>query len=273
MDSWKEIVQDQIFKHADLIKKITMPLRHHFGVGYFSYHRIDKQGNYTVLLSRPDWAEHYVSEKLYLLDPYLRHPDVYESGLCLIESHGTEEYKREALKLGKHALDIDLGLVLIQKQEEFVEFFGFCGQKEKSSLEKLYLNDSGLLTSFATHFKAQVEKILATEESSSLLKLKGEDFHVEQRVSPEIPLETRLGFLQEMGKEKEIALAAKLTRREKQCLQWLLEDKSAKETALLLGISRRTIEFYFENIKEKFSCWSKHEVLAIAKTLRQLGLL
>jgi hypothetical protein len=33
-------------------------------VSYFTYHRIYTEGKYTVLLDRPDWAEHYVSSKV-----------------------------------------------------------------------------------------------------------------------------------------------------------------------------------------------------------------
>ena len=71
----------------------------------------------------------------------------------------------------------------------------------------------------------------------------------------------------------EVAQIEKLTPRERQCLKLLTEDKSAKETAALLGLSRRTVESYFENIKNKLSCTYKHEVLHLARTLQEIGLL
>ena len=51
------------------------------------------------------------------------------------------------------------------------------------------------------------------------------------------------------------------------------KNKSAKETGLLLNLSRRTIEHYFENIKTKLNCWNKQELLIKAKRLKSLGLL
>ena len=36
-----------------------------------------------------------------------------------------------------------------------------------------------------------------------------------------------------------------------------LEGRSAQSTAAILGLSRRTVEHYFENIKVKLNCRSK----------------
>src|SRR5579863_6438309 len=160
MLSWQEIVQNYIIKHSNKIRKTTQPLREHFGVGYFTYHRIDNEGKYTVLVDRPDWAEHYVREQIYLKDPYLRHPSVYRSGMSLIDSHGTEEYKEVVMKAGREVLEMDLGAMLIQKGEGCVEFFGFSGNRKKSSLQSLYLNHPQLLKSFAAHFKKELGSIL-----------------------------------------------------------------------------------------------------------------
>lgn len=52
MLSWNEIVRDYITKHSNRIRKATDPVRHHFGVGYFSYHKIDREGE-IYRLGRP----------------------------------------------------------------------------------------------------------------------------------------------------------------------------------------------------------------------------
>ncbi len=65
MLTWQTIVQNYIVKYSSQIKKTTQPLRDHFGIDYFTYHRIDSTGKYTVLVDRPDWAEYYVSEKIF----------------------------------------------------------------------------------------------------------------------------------------------------------------------------------------------------------------
>jgi DNA-binding CsgD family transcriptional regulator len=52
-----------------------------------------------------------------------------------------------------------------------------------------------------------------------------------------------------------------LSTRELECLFCLLRGKTAKQSGELLGLSKRTIEFYLENIKNKFGCQSKVELV------------
>lgn len=45
-----------------------------------------------------------------------------------------------------------------------------------------------------------------------------------------------------------------LTAREKECAYWLFCGKTIPEIALILEISKRTVEKFIINIKEKFNC-------------------
>lgn len=59
-----------------------------------------------------------------------------------------------------------------------------------------------------------------------------------------------------------------LTARQAQCAEYLLKGKTAKEIALILNLSRRTVEYYIENIKSKFDCRSRAElILTLSKLL------
>lgn len=61
--------------------------------------------------------------------------------------------------------------------------------------------------------------------------------------------------------------ASCLTPREKECLSLQIRGKTAKETAALLFISPRTVEYHFDNVKSKFDCKSKKELFAMAQIL------
>jgi DNA-binding CsgD family transcriptional regulator len=273
--NWKEIVQNYITRHSDKIQRTTRPIRERFGVDYFSYHRIDNDGKYTVLVDRPDWAESYVSCQMYLKDPYLRHPDVYKSGLCLVDSQGSPEYREEIMKFGKSVLNIDLGVIQIEKAETAVEFFCYTGSKKRSSLESLYINHPHLLTSFSAYFKQELKSILISmeHEAGSLLDLKGSDFLCDELISPKIDFSDQLAYLDDLGLHSLILQAKKLTSREWDCLQGLLMGETAKETANRYQLSHRTIESYFETIKQKLSCTSKYELLTLAQQLESFGLI
>ncbi len=53
---------------------------------------------------------------------------------------------------------------------------------------------------------------------------------------------------------------AALSKRELECLFLQLRGKTAREIAAILNLSRRTIEFYADNIKNKLGCQNKAEV-------------
>ncbi len=271
MLNWNEIIKNYIIKHSNRISKTTRPLHDHFGIAYFTYHRIDNAGKYTVLVDRPNWAEYYVGAEIFRIDPYLKHPSVYQAGMSLFDSHGSKEYKENVTKAGKEVLDVDLGAILIQKNNQCVEFFGFSANKERSSLQNLFLNHSHLLKSFAQHFKNELGSVLnqMEQEAASLLDL-GTDFNNPDPIAPDISSDVRLAYYKDLGM---ISGAEKLSPRERECLKLLIEEKSAKETAVALGLKPRTVEFYFENIKDKLTCWSKQEVLKIARNWNELGLL
>lgn len=273
MLNWNEIVQKYIIKYSNRIAKATRPLRDHFGVCYFTYHHIDHEGQYTVLVDRPDWAEYYVAEKFFANDPYLRHPSNYSPGISLIGHHGSEEYKEKILKAGAELFQMDHSAMLIQKDETGVEFFGFAANRNNSCLEKIYLNHQSLLIKYAAYFKKELGDILLKmqEEAGNLRQLKGQDFFTKELITPEPS--SQEAFLEEIGLKADIERAAKLSSREKECMRYLVNGLCTKEIAAHLKLSPRTVEFYLENIKNKLSCWSKHELSTIARSLADLNLL
>lgn len=64
-----------------------------------------------------------------------------------------------------------------------------------------------------------------------------------------------------------------LSKRERQCLRALLVGETAKEVALEYGLSYRTIESYYENLKNKLNCQSKRDLLKAAQALDKLQLI
>jgi LuxR family transcriptional regulator, quorum-sensing system regulator SinR len=55
-----------------------------------------------------------------------------------------------------------------------------------------------------------------------------------------------------------------LTRREGECLGWCAEGKSYWETAVILGISERTVSFHMEAVRGKLDAGSNAHAVAIA---------
>ncbi len=58
-----------------------------------------------------------------------------------------------------------------------------------------------------------------------------------------------------------------LTPREFDCVKLLLENKKMKEIAFDLGLSKRTVEFYMKNIRQRYSLRKRSEVIAYFKNI------
>ncbi len=52
-----------------------------------------------------------------------------------------------------------------------------------------------------------------------------------------------------------------LSPQEQRCIEHFKKGRSAQATAALMNLSQRTVEFYFENIKNKLGCQSKYDLL------------
>jgi DNA-binding CsgD family transcriptional regulator len=59
----------------------------------------------------------------------------------------------------------------------------------------------------------------------------------------------------------------KLSERELECLEWVSFGKTSWETALILGVSERTINFHLLNASRKLNVYGRQAAVALA--LRQ----
>jgi len=55
------------------------------------------------------------------------------------------------------------------------------------------------------------------------------------------------------------------TKRETECMVWLLRGKTIVSVAAILKISPRTVESYIKNMKEKFACRTKFELIDLVR--------
>ena len=62
-------------------------------------------------------------------------------------------------------------------------------------------------------------------------------------------------------------MKTKLGAREKEVLAWIAEGKTAEETAIILGISRRTVEWHLSQVRQKVSAANVTHAIALAVKL------
>lgn len=67
-------------------------------------------------------------------------------------------------------------------------------------------------------------------------------------------------------------MKSKLGDREKEVLAWIAEGKTAEETATILGISRRTVEWHIQNARRKVQATNIVHAVAMAVRYGIIGI-
>jgi DNA-binding NarL/FixJ family response regulator len=86
-------------------------------------------------------------------------------------------------------------------------------------------------------------------------------------VSPDFSPRLMGGFRNRSRREKELR-SARLSTREMQIVEYLLQAKSNKEIARALDLSEKTIKHYMTNLMNKLKVKSRLEVVLAAQALR-----
>ncbi|WP_195155582.1 helix-turn-helix transcriptional regulator [Candidatus Protochlamydia phocaeensis] len=268
--SVENYVERYIKRYHHKIKQVCEPLKQAFGINYFTYHSLTSDGYWRPLVSRPDWADHYTHQELYLLDPLMLQPSCYQTGALFWTHYVQKEEQITALKYAKENFDMSHGFCLIERQKERCEFFGFNAPASHEKIYSTYLNDQALLKKFCQFFKEELLPILNMAEADpiDLFQLKGTAFRAED--SPfEQPSPAKDLFLNFIRAKPSI----QLSRREKECLNHYSDEMRMQDVAEKLGLSVRTVESYLNHIKNKLNCANKKELIAKGHELRSLGLL
>jgi DNA-binding CsgD family transcriptional regulator len=66
------------------------------------------------------------------------------------------------------------------------------------------------------------------------------------------------------GESEQARTLPNLTDREREVLVWACRGKTRTETAELLNIGERTVEFHFENAMKKLGVFNKFHAIAVA---------
>lgn len=264
------------YKFIDKIKTTTCHVHEYFGIEYFSYQKIDKNGNFICLTDRPELAHYCLENNFHVTSPYLRHPNTFHSGLIFNDQTIRSTTLPDLVKIAGTTYDMSNTVALIHKsQDESVEFVYLIGKPTNQVLHTLTWNHQILLDKYLAYFKLELKTSLIEchQEAISLPVHLPDNYHRSEPFPYQIPTTLQYKFLKAIGQQELVTKAGLLSVREKECLRMILQGKTAKESATDLSLSARTVEYYLENIKDKFGCTYKTDLFNYAQIFMELHLL
>lgn len=254
----------ELVNYTDFVQQICKPLFKITGINHFSYVEMNEQGQFFWLGSNGDYLEKCINNQLVDNAPLSILKTYPKSGLYLIDVY-QEEYKQHSLPVFELLNQFNYGhsfriLEIINNQR--FKLYSFDAPLEKQDINHVYLNNVEIFKKFNIYFDEKIAPV-----KNELIKCQiDSDNHAECIGLINSFLENNLletTFRGDFDKNNYI----QLTPREKEILLWFVKGKTSDETASLLNISRRTVERHFENLREKFSCFSKNQ---LALKLRDL---
>lgn len=246
-----ELVQRYTIKHDRKIKKICAPLKDCLNISTFAYYSIGRDGRFCIMSNFPEQLDFFYSEKLFLQCPYLTHPSLFHSDNVLVPITPDPYFMR----LSKQLHQVSHLFLILNQCWTHVEGYFFISNTNGKNATKPFINNLDLLHKFGRHFKREAHELItdATEQGYNLHEAKGKAFLTRD---PSLPLSKnspeRLRFLKEISQ---------LSTQENLCVDLYRQGHSAQSTAGILGLSPRTVEHYFENIKNKLGYNSKRDLL------------
>lgn len=245
---------------APAIEKIIAPVKDAFGIKFFRYLKLYKNGKRVVLSNIPDAIRYAYTQGAYT---HLWYDGAFPTFLKegwhnwhlnrLLDERAIEEKIENDLT---SLLGVHHGTTLVQEHLDHYEIFSF------DAMDKIiYQVDQRHLLRFTYYFKEQAKKLIAIGEIDAFF------FPLNNSVDSSKKNDALIHFLNNtkihryyLGGQHE---GTYLTGKEASCVRWVIQGKSAKEIARLENIQSKTVERHMENIKNKLCCQKQTQLIQI----------
>ena len=254
---------------ANDLQEICAPLKM-LNIDYFAHVQIDQDNSYAALSLHPEFIKLYHEKKYYNFDIHMAQRRLPEQYILW----DTVERKKESQQLYDDLKASGLGhtFTIVQENKDTKEYFHFAAKHGDDSINQSYLQNLDLLKKFISYFN---EKVNAHKELKSAYDIK---FILDQDqggyfTNDEFAQKAYAEFNQKIKTDRiYIDKDRYLTKRELECLYWLAKGNTLEESAIILGITPRTIKAHISNIKEKFVCYNQFQLGMLYQELSKLNI-
>lgn len=247
---------------APAMQEIVKALHRCCGLNYFNYVKNFNDDSRICLTTNAEWADRFCNNKLYLVAPFERDKEKYESNEYIywptMQDHVIYQ---EALQC-----KVSHAVTIVKKGKEFDEFYHFGSNVFDYTTYDNVVNNRDILNYFILYFKDKAEKLIKKSQILTFPEYTKTTAHKEIIKNMPSPNEiNQPDDIFNILKFKKYYLGAEfgdayLTQKEINILRWVIIGKSASEIAILLNANFRTIQQHIENIKIKTNCTKTAEL-------------
>jgi DNA-binding CsgD family transcriptional regulator len=242
------------------MKAISKPLTDYLGINLFGYLRIYNDCKYLSLLNG---FENYLTN---YYNTILTQEEFFIKLLKTTSPDGKPHFYLGPTEYDQVPPIISLYIennfwhdfAITYRNNDYCEMFWFAFYKDSGDKSNFYIQNLDSLVKFSNHFKASLDDIILSFDKNKLAvypkKFDLSPIFSEEKENFNAYLNKNLIIKNSMGR------TVSLAPRELQCLENLVKNKTAKESAKILNLSHRTVEAYINNLKQKLGVTYKKEL-------------
>lgn len=223
--------------HRDLFA-ICSPL-YAKNIKIMNFIRVTSDQKVTYLCDHHDWLLHYLNKGYPQIGAFEQKQVVISGDYVLWSAlQDTDPIVIDSREI----FNIRHGITLMRTHPEGHDFFNFGVSESASAVKEKLQAQVKDLQHFIDDFYAKTKRLLSRVQKTAFNL---QDFSDNKEESHSLNSNFYLGPKYNHQY---------LTRREIECLIWLVKGKATPAIALILNLSTRTVEKHIENIKRKLDC-------------------
>ncbi len=258
--------------YAEQLEGILKPLRLEYNINGFVHTRFFPFSKTCISIgSHSEWSRYFYKNKLNLYGMLNKNLSIFSGNYTFLDNVPKDSVIYQ--KVYKHAeekFDLCHGVLMVQLGINYIDAFVFYVPKSEWHFNAVFLENINEFKRFIRIYKSEKRELI-----NDVIKHLRHPFYLKDTrleildfnptYKKAIPVNCKNYYLE----EAKITLSS----REIEVLWMTCNGNTAKETAIKLGLSYRTVEHYLAVIRQKFACRSKPELLAKIKKENMLEVL
>ncbi|MBY0462322.1 MAG: helix-turn-helix transcriptional regulator [Alphaproteobacteria bacterium] len=223
----------------DQIENVCQSFLDSHNLSYFQFLRCYDDGSFSLLINKTEAFLYFLENDFPILSSFQEEHTRYASYTFTWD----EELPFLPVQIVKEKFDMHHGITLVKRQKNFYDMVGFAMKSTRSNPMSYYFNHLKTMENFGDDFLRKNSKQVKIVENKKILP----PIHMQDKNHKKMCLPNKSSKCQVKGFNG----PTYLTHQEIFCLQLLNEGKSYKQIAEHLSISSRTVETYFNRIKDR----------------------
>lgn len=250
------------------IKKICRPIIDLFKITFFRYLRIYPDKSRIHLCTNPEWTSLFYSKGFYNIAWFDSNQLINPKSIEILwDVKANTDDNIVGIEARNH-FNIHHGISIIRPQKSYYEVYDLATYKDNASINDLYLNNLDLFQRFFFYFKNQARTLLQ-ECDKKRIKLPNLSEFKKEAENNIVNKSEDINIFLDSTKTNRFYINTVngdiyLTKKETECIYWVLRGKSAEEIGMILKCSKRTIEIHINNIKKKLGVGKITQAIKIA---------